>query len=432
MSLAEMTSNLGIDRFLIQSPDGNAPKTQATAQTLQVIRGLANGALLFFLAWPIAVLIQAPSAWEAFAWVSLAPVIRGFVHLDIIRCQRDMKFLPILLCEVGPQCILTLFVMQLASWAGDYRVMLWLILSQAGMYCLISHLVAQRRWTLGWDRLLLRSLIKFGVPLLLNGLVLFSVFHGDRLIVGANYEPRVLGLYSVALTLCFVPSVVLCRVCSSFLLPSLSRIQEQGVSATQANNLALRLSLSLGAFLALGCCLCGPSLVIVLYGNRYAEATSMVALIGFAQASRVARMGPVNVSISKGDTLHPLVANIARASGLIVSSYLAFRQAPLEILLVSGICAEAFAYFVSLGLCIRSHQVDLANIKFVLLTPLLLFASAWFLKPFFPGEGTIGEFILGAGIASAFGLSLAKLYGVSIARLKTLVNSPSIDDKNLA
>ncbi|MEE2936361.1 MAG: oligosaccharide flippase family protein [Planctomycetota bacterium] len=418
MSLVEMTSNLGTDRFLIQSPNGDDPIVQATAQTLQVLRGLASGLLLLLLAWPIAVLIQAPSAWEAFAWVSLAPVIRGVVHLDIVRYQRDMKFWPILLCEVGPQLILTLLVTQLASLAGDYRVMLWMILSQSVMYFVMSHLVAQRRWALGWDRPLFCSLMRFGVPLLLNGFVMFAIFHGDRLIVGANYTPKILGWFSVALTLCFVPSVVLCRINSAFLLTPLSRIQDESADATDAINCALRISLTLASFLAVGCCLCGPALVTGLYGERYAEAASMVVLIGFAQAFRVARTGPVTVSISKGDTRNPLLANLARALGLLVAGYLAFKQFRLEMLLLTGICAEVLAYLVSLGLCIRSHQVDATNLIFVCLTPILVSIPLFLLKPFFPGERMVIELVVGACIAASLALALAKLLGVSLDQLK--------------
>ena len=50
-----------------------------------------------------------------------------------------------------------------------------------------------------------RRLLTFGWPLLVNGLLMFGIVQGDRLIIGTAYSVYDLGIYSVALTLAMAP-----------------------------------------------------------------------------------------------------------------------------------------------------------------------------------------------------------------------------------
>ena len=52
------------------------------------------------------------------------------------------------------------------------------------MTALVSHLVAERPYRLVLDREIMAESLRFGWPLLVNGVLLFVVFNGDRVIVG--------------------------------------------------------------------------------------------------------------------------------------------------------------------------------------------------------------------------------------------------------
>src|SRR5690349_17526883 len=49
-SLLEMVSNLSVQSLIVQASDGDDPLFQETGQSLLVIRGIVNAALLFLLA----------------------------------------------------------------------------------------------------------------------------------------------------------------------------------------------------------------------------------------------------------------------------------------------------------------------------------------------------------------------------------------------
>ncbi|HEY4907333.1 MAG TPA: oligosaccharide flippase family protein, partial [Candidatus Acidoferrum sp.] len=67
LSLMEMVSNVASEMLLVQSPDGNEPGLQSTAQAMKVVRGIGNSLILLALAIPLSHLFGVPQATWAFA-----------------------------------------------------------------------------------------------------------------------------------------------------------------------------------------------------------------------------------------------------------------------------------------------------------------------------------------------------------------------------
>ena len=59
-SLLEMTSSMGVDKFLIQAEDGNEPRFQGCIHFIQACRGVWNAMWLLLLAGPISELFSVP------------------------------------------------------------------------------------------------------------------------------------------------------------------------------------------------------------------------------------------------------------------------------------------------------------------------------------------------------------------------------------
>ena len=189
----EMGSYLAADRLLVQARDGNAPGFQANAHGLEVVRGLRSGRARTVLADPAAVAFGYPETAWAFAALGLVPALRGFVHLDYRRLQRKLRFGQTLKVESTANLVGTAAVWPALHWTGDYSALLWVSLAQALAHVVMSHAVARRPYRVRFDRLYLGRMLSFGWPMLLNGLVMFGVFQGDRLIVALSVSPEELG-----------------------------------------------------------------------------------------------------------------------------------------------------------------------------------------------------------------------------------------------
>jgi len=198
VAMIEMCSNIAIDRMLVQAPDGDDENLQATAHGIQIIQGVFGGAVLFAIAAPVATVFDIPEVTWAFQLLALVPVIRGISHLDRARFQRNMSFGPVSLVEVGSQIPATLVAFPAGYFCGDYRAMLWVVLTQFVLYAFISHAVAKRRYRVAFVGPLARRALSFGGPLLLNGFLMFGIFQGDRAIVGIWFSMSEMGWFSAA------------------------------------------------------------------------------------------------------------------------------------------------------------------------------------------------------------------------------------------
>ena len=191
LAVFETISNLSVDRILIQAPDGDDPKLQATAHALQVVRGVFAGIIVFFAAALIASLLKIPHAAWAFQTLALVPVIRSLIHLDTVRFQREMYYKPTFWVDALPQMVSLILAAPLAYWLRDYSVIIWAMLGQVLTQVIVTHYLASRRYLWVWDRNTVLRILAFCWPLLANGLLMFTIFQGDKALIAFAFSAKV-------------------------------------------------------------------------------------------------------------------------------------------------------------------------------------------------------------------------------------------------
>ncbi|MCC6360767.1 MAG: oligosaccharide flippase family protein [Phycisphaerales bacterium] len=344
VSLFEMLSDLAVDKLIIQARDGDDPRLQATAQAFQSLRGLVCGLLTAALAWPIALLFSTPEAVWAYVLLGLVPVFRGLAHLDVGRLQREMRFGPAVVTQVGSQLAAVLAAWPLARWLGDWSAMLWIVLIQSAVLALLSHLVARRSYSWAWNAVQLRRLLIFGWPLLINGVLMFGVFQGDLAIVGSHYLLAQLAHYSLAGAIAAAPTQVVGSVFVSLLLPLFADVQSDQTRLVQRYRAAIQSACFSAGLIAAGITLLADGLLSGLFGEKYSAAGDVLVLLGFAQAVRLARMPPTVAALARQDTLNSAISNGYRLLGIPVALALASCGAPLSWIALAAIFGECSAF----------------------------------------------------------------------------------------
>ncbi len=234
INLLEMTSDLSVDRLLVQAKDGDDPEFQATAQSFQLLRGLILSIIMFLLAWPMSRLFGIPQALWGFQVIAIVPLVRGLSHLDPKRLHREMNYSRDVIVEFVTQAAMLLAAIPLASWLRNYSMMVWLLLAQVSTTVLVSHAVAKSRYRLQWNRAFAGRMIQFGWPLAINGLLMFGIFQGDRMIIGSTRGPSELAVYSIALSLTMIPVLAVAKVNASILLPCLAQRRDDTIEFANA------------------------------------------------------------------------------------------------------------------------------------------------------------------------------------------------------
>jgi O-antigen/teichoic acid export membrane protein len=372
MSLVEMTGNIALDRLLVQKLDDDSTSLQATAQGLQALRGGIGAAVLLLIAEPLAKIFGVSAETWAFQTLALIPLMRGLSHLDMFRVQREMLFWPSMKVEVLSILGSTIATVPLALWFPDFRVMLYAILLQQAFYTLLSHLVADRPYRWGWDGRIVRDALDFGWPLLLNGVLMFLTFHGDRILVGSLLGMKELGLFSAAFTITLTPTLVIAKTLNTFFLPLLSKVQ---ADKNKFNNLYLvtsQAALLSGVVFAIFCAFAGPILMTWLYGAKYGAAAALIFWLGLMQATRIGKAGPAIVATAKAETKNPMIANVARILTIPIAWMAVRNGSGIATIVGLAILGEFLALLVSLYLLSSRLRLPVRLLAFPLIISFLL------------------------------------------------------------
>jgi O-antigen/teichoic acid export membrane protein len=375
VQVLQTVSNMALNMLIVQSRDGDDLSLQATAHSLQVLRGVVSAALVLALAWPISALFGIPHALWGLQALAIVPLLEGFAHLDMHRMERHMHFRPSIMVGAVPKLITALAAWPVAAWLTDYSAALWLLIGQGVAGLLVSHAVAKHPYRLAWNRRYVAEILGFGWPLLLNGVLFFGVSQGDRVIVGTAYTMTDLGIYSVSAGFVITLSASLFRVINTLSLPPLARAQDDpGEFVRRYGICSMAFSLMAavcGAFLIVA----GEPLVVLFYGEPYRAAGVLVGWLAAAQSMRVLRLGPSIAAMAKGDTQCLMYANVFRVSGLVAAAGAAFAGAPLAWIAAAAVLGEAVAlpipvirlrkrYHLPTGVWLRPASAAMAAIVF--------------------------------------------------------------------
>lgn len=354
MGVVEMASTLGLQQQIIQSKDGDDPRFQAALQGFQLFRGVLAGLALFAAAGPFARFLGIPEVAWAYQILAIVPVLNALQHFDIHRLSRHMRFGPLLMTSAVPAVAALALVWPLAIWLGDWQVMLWSIIVQAGIGALISHLMAERPYRLVWDKVVVLGSLRFGWPLLVNAALMYLVFNGDKLIVSRSLGMEALALFAMGMTLTLTPTLVLAGSASNLFLPRLSEAARTPDFSVEAQQTLQVISLSALLF-AMATLLVGGPVVHLLLGAKYEALLPLLIWLALGQALRVMKAGPALVALAMGRTSNAMVANLVRVLGLPVAWLVIARGGDLRDLLLVSLVAEGLALSVSLALML-SHS----------------------------------------------------------------------------
>jgi O-antigen/teichoic acid export membrane protein len=359
-ALLEMVGYLGLDRLLVQTNDGDAPRVQATLHSIQVLRGVLMALLLYFTAAPLAGFMGVPEVAWGFQLMAVIPLIQGLMHLDIARAQRGMNFGPFMKTALATECVTLLMIWPLYLAFGDYRVALFALIFQESVLLVLSHLVAERAFRFGLDRDLAIRAFHFGWPLLLNAFLMYGIFQGDRLIVANRLGATELGLFSLAFVLTLVPSKVMAQTQQLLFLPGLARLKDDDAAFRRLAAVAVQAGLAAGLVLAAGFSVFGPDLVLALFGDKYAGSLAVLVWLAVMQAARIAKSGVSVAALARGETRNPMIANITRIL-LLPAAWLAVGSgADLVVVVWLAILGELLGVGVALVLLDRWVGVPIA------------------------------------------------------------------------
>jgi len=348
LTLADAVQNAGLNRMIVQAPDADQPIVQDTLHTVQLALGLAAALFLLLASWPYAIAMGTPDYVWAYCLVALVPALRGCGHLGILLYQRGYRFGPAASRQLLSQLASLLAIWPAYLWLGDFRVILVCILVQQATGVLVSHLRTPRRFKLAFEPSVMRRAYAFGWPLLLNGMLLFLVFNGDRMIIANQFDHETLGWFSAAFMLTLMPTMLIANSLQSVLLPFMANAQSDPEEFQRNHDIALSLVFVVIVLFVAGVAIVGPLAMLLIFGSKYAPATAYLVPLAIMQGIRLARAGPAISATAKAETKNPLLSNFVRALFIPLALTAALATGDIYLMIGAGIMGEVIAFLSSI------------------------------------------------------------------------------------
>ncbi|KMK63845.1 oligosaccharide flippase family protein [Puniceibacterium sp. IMCC21224] len=367
MMMVEMMSALGLQQQIVQARNGEDVRFQAGLQGFQMLRGAISALALFALAGPIAAFMKVPEATWGFQVMAVVPILNALIHFDMYRLNRSMIFGPGILATTVPALLSLISLWPLAHFYGDWRVMLWALILQAALTAVMSHVLARRPYRLVLDRAIMAQGLRFGWPILLNGMLLFLVFQGDRLIVGRELGMAVLAIFSMGLTLTLTPVLVLGRTIQNFFLPQLSA-ELGGAAPTPGRDpvfvgtVIMQLCALAGMILLVLTDLGADSFVRTVLGDKYADLATIILHLAVIQVVRILVSGYSTLSIAAGVSIDSMYPNLFRVAVLPFSWAVISGGGGLLALIYLAVAAECAGFLLAIALTRKYVRIPLRRV----------------------------------------------------------------------
>lgn len=354
----ESMSDTGADRFIVQDATGDLPSTQKLVQLAMALRGTFIATALVLSAGLVAKLLGTPSLGPSLMALGIAPLIGGFINLDLRRAQRTGDFRPEAVSTILSELASTAATVAAAWVLRDHTAVVYGLVARAFVLVVVSHVLATGAYGWAFAKSDALRFSTFAGPLVMNGLLLFLGSQGDRLIVGGTVGAAALGQYSAIMLLIFYPAGAISRFLAGIHMPLIARARSDPAAfADQRARLAGR-CLVIAAAILVGFTLVGPIVTPLLYGHRFAQPLPMFAGLAFLHAVRLLRFWPTTLALGTGDTVTVLISNLVRVAFLPLTLGAYFLWPSIYTIIAGFVVSEVFGLVVALLLLVRRETVE--------------------------------------------------------------------------
>jgi len=340
---AEMVTTLGLAQLIISHKSGATRRLQATLHAFQLAKGALGASLVFLSAGPLANALGAPELAPTLRYAALVPLILGTAHLDPFRMQRHQRHTPQIAVLSLPALVAFGLLWPLSHLLRGPELMLLLLLIQAGMTVVTSHMVAARGYRVKLGLPQVPLVLKYGLPLAANGALMFAILHAEKLIAGMRLGLSDMGLLAMGFTLTLTPALICARSFQAYHLPRLRG---------QSHNV-LGVSFLFAAALMAGMALAVP-LALPVLGAGFQPIAALVPLLACIAATRLPKSALATAALASGRTSLPAWANLPRLLALPVTWVLLAQGGSMQTLLVIALTAELAG--LALGAYLARHR----------------------------------------------------------------------------
>jgi lipopolysaccharide exporter len=292
-ALISSFADVGILPAVIQNPRGGEDTYLNAAWWFGMFRAVFIYALIFTAAPWISSFYGNPDLSMLLRVALLSIVLDGMLSPRSKLAQKEMKFSRWALISNGGAVCGVILTIILSFVLRDVWALAIGYCSENVFRCLLSYILCPGLPTLKWDRHAFHDLMKFSKGMVGLSFLNLIFARSDIFVLGKLYSPAALGFYTMAVFLVQAPSGFLVNMLTTTLLPAFSHVQADKDRVNRMLSEVTSWVILLGLPAVAMIWLCGPSLLTITYGARYAASAGALSL-----AAGVALLNTLNAQVT--------------------------------------------------------------------------------------------------------------------------------------
>jgi len=358
-----MMSDIGISTSVIRDRRGDDRDYLNTAWTLQIIRGFLIWACCCALAYPAALIYEAPELFSLIPVITFAAVFQGFTSPVILSLKRHIKLNSLFFWQVTTQLLTTIITIA-AAW--HFRS-IWAIalggLAGAGLTCILSYgFTSQHKIGLSLDTSVVNNIFGFGKWIFVSSFVTFLINKGDVLVLGIFLSKADLGVFAIASIWSQIVFELMQKINQQVMTPLYAMIyRERGSDViSQIRKTRIRL-LAFSLPIIWAVIYLAQLLIDTFYDERYVNAGWMIQVLGVGTIARMVTGSAANALLAFGDSYGYMVFQVS-AGILLVACMLIGGAYFGTIGLIVGVSVSKFVSYPLLAIHLRKHKIWLPGV----------------------------------------------------------------------
>ena len=297
----ELFSDFGINKALIQY-DGDIKLASNVALTLRLGQGIFLFILAAVFAKSFAYYYETPELRAIIIVLSLNFILSAMGTVPMTLLSRDLKFKQQLTPQVVPVTLQVVVSISMA--AAGYGA--WSIVAGLASMNIVRTWLFWRaspfKLRLQIDLKVTGALLKFGLPLFGNGLVLYFLYQIDKLVVGKTLGMEQLGYYAFAFIIINLPTTEVVYLLNRVMFPTYALIGRHKGELKNAYLKSLKYIMLIIVPLNFGIPVLGGDLFQALYGDKWVAAIAPLQAFGLFAFMRSMGATMSNIFLALGKT----------------------------------------------------------------------------------------------------------------------------------
>jgi O-antigen/teichoic acid export membrane protein len=275
----ESFTEVGIKQAIIQNPSGEDKTYLNGAWWLAFLRGSLLYTIGYFGAPALASFYEDPQLIPLVRVAFLTVLFRGILSPRAYVAIKEMKFFKWISINHLGGIIGIIATVIMAFYMRNVWALVIGFALQSIVRCLLSFIVCPFLPGLTFKKEHTQALVKYIMGILGLPILTFIFMRVDVFVIGKLCTKYDLGLYSMALTLAYIPQQIIASLISEVVLPAFSKIQEDYQRLNRSLIIITRMIAMVGFPMLFLMGLYGKEILFIVYGPEYAAVALPFALI---------------------------------------------------------------------------------------------------------------------------------------------------------